>query len=181
MFIGDLVAAAIEGGAAIAQLFCEALSFAGGSLSDPKKKITPRRVVVALLPGALFAGAIGSWMGWEWWQSHRTTKTVAVVNEWTETLSQRRLANGQLDRVKDAKLDATDAWNQPLQVRYDDFQLGESVTVTSAGPDRVVGTRDDISSTKPVLSVKKSARALAGVVGDAIQDRFLKKANEEGR
>ena len=84
----------------------------------------------------------------------RPQQTRDQVRRVAADLDARTTKTGVYVRVEKPELDERDAWGTPLRVTYSQGGVAEMVKVTSAGPDREFGTRDDIDHENMAMNFK---------------------------
>lgn len=81
--------------------------------------------------------------------------------------------DGRLIKVENTTPPTIDPWGQVFFVTYKEFLGEERVFVTSAGPDKSLDTKDDISeSAAPSTNVNERAKRIAGKVAKDTLDRI---------
>ena len=73
------------------------------------------------------------------------------------------------------ELTESDLWGEPILADIQEFETRVTVTVTSKGPDRVRGTRDDVVRTQ---SVPRSLKEMARRAADQGAGKLLDKAKQ---
>jgi general secretion pathway protein G len=100
--------------------------------------------IIALVAGGVAVGSFKYWIGSQKKVTESNARTLRrAVNFWRIEHDPRgcpTLQELHRDGVLDSDSPATDAWGTPWQIECS----GESVTVTSHGPDRRAGSDDDI-------------------------------------
>lgn len=86
--------------------------------------------------------------------SQRAADAGAQVSRWAEELDSRTTEAGVYVRHPANQLPEDDPWGTPLNVTYAQGGLAETLTVRSAGPDRVFHTPDDIVAQRSVVNLK---------------------------
>lgn len=84
----------------------------------------------------------------------RPQQTRDQVNRVADGLDAQTTKTGVYVRVDDPELKERDAWGRALRVTYSQGGVAEIVKVTSAGPDREFGNRDDISAERMAMNFK---------------------------
>ena len=116
--------------------------------------------------------ALVSLAGWGLWQKYQRTKTIATL---------KSVASRIEDIVKDdttpdpvgGELGETDAWGNPLSLRFSRDLLGASLTVRSAGGDARLETSDDI------LEIRFVSALTAREIGKALKEKGMEKLAEK--
>lgn len=117
--------------------------------------------------------------------NQRVAEARAQVERWVEQLHGQTTETGVYLRHPANQLPENDPWGTPLNVTYAQGGFAETLTVRSAGPDRVFHTQDDIVAKRAVVNLKgvgngakenieeftrKSARGLVKGAAEGIQE-----------
>ena len=186
MIVGELIAGFLEGISGLAHLVAESLGFAAGRLGnepkDGESRLSTKRLLVAFAPLlAVGLGIGGLFWFMDWRQAKRATEfeqTSQLVRHWANKLAQERDANGRMIRHPNRRLDARDAWDQPLLVEYKRKAIEDEVTVRSKGRDGEDDTWDDIESRVGVVLPKEVGRVIVKKVGEAMRRRRARREDE---
>ena len=73
-----------------------------------------------------------------------TQKAQAQVGRIAEELDKKTTLTGSYIRVEENAIKETDPWGTPLEVSYSQGGVAETLTVRSAGPDKMFHTDDDV-------------------------------------
>ena len=85
----------------------------------------------------------------------RAADARAQVSRWVEQLHGQTTETGVYVRHPGGnQLPENDPWGTPLNVTYAQGGFAETLTVRSAGPDRVFHTQDDIVAQRSVMNFK---------------------------
>ena len=174
--VGEVFTAMVQGGAALAEIFCECLTLAAGTLADAAdtdKRVSRKRLLIAFVPLAVFVGTIAGAVGYYLWRDAQRRQTRETVDRVVVEVAGSRDVRGHVTQP-DAPL-PSDAWNRPLQFKIHRMRAFESVTVWSFGPDGEDATRDDISATRQVIIPKEVAGIVIDNLGDALRRRFAEQ------
>jgi hypothetical protein len=85
--------------------------------------------------------------------NQRAAETYAQVSRWAEQLHGQTTDAGVYVRHPANQLPENDPWGTPLTVAYTQGGFAETLTVRSAGPDRVFYTQDDILVQRSVVNL----------------------------
>jgi hypothetical protein len=86
--------------------------------------------------------------------NQRAADARAQVSRWAEQLHAQTTEAGVYIRHPANQLPENDPWGTPLNVTYSQGGFAETLTVRSAGPDRVFHTLDDIEAKRSVVNLK---------------------------
>lgn len=100
----------------------------------------------------------------------RPQQTQDQVRRVADDLDTRTTKTGVYVRVEKPDLDERDGWGTPLRVTYSQGGVAEMVNVTSAGPDREFGTRDDISTERMAMNFKGVGEGVKENAGSVARD-----------
>lgn len=114
-------------------------------------------------------------------QKQAVDQAEAQVDRLCAELDSRTTDSGVYIRVEEGDILERDPWGKPLQVRYSAGGVAETVTVRSAGPDRLWNTEDDLLAQRTSVNLKgigsgikqnvqeTAAEAAKGLVKGAIE------------
>ncbi len=100
----------------------------------------------------------------------RKQQTRDQVNRVADDLDTKTKKTGVYERVEPAELPDRDAWGTPLRVTYSQGGVAEMVKVTSAGPDREYGNRDDIVAERMAMNFKGVGEGIKQNAGSVARD-----------
>jgi hypothetical protein len=78
----------------------------------------------------------------------------AQVSRWADELSGQTTDAGIFVRHPGNQLPESDPWETPLSVAYTQGGFAETLTVRSAGPDRLFNTEDDVVEKRYAVNLK---------------------------
>ena len=111
-------------------------------------------------------------------------QTLELVKEWTKKLDLMTEKSGTyIHWESEPTLPIEDAWGTKLQVQYSKpDELTETLLVSSAGPDKAFGTKDDITETAftgVLANVKHLAKEGIKQTGKSLAEGFIEAGKEE--
>jgi hypothetical protein len=115
-------------------------------------------------------------------EQQRAADARAQVDRWAEQLQSQTTKSGVFIRHPGNQLPEEDPWGTTLSVQYAQGGLMETLTVRSAGPDRVFHTQDDIMVQRSVMNFKGIGRGATDNVEEFTHNaaRGLTKGAAEG-
>jgi hypothetical protein len=116
-------------------------------MADRNRTIAASLAVVAIL------SLLGIWLHRSW-QKARLEQARSQVQRWAERLDSQTIKEGFYMRPEQPDLPESDPWGTPLRVHYSQGGMAETLTVRSAGPDRMFHSPDDITATGLSANVK---------------------------
>lgn len=135
-----------------------------------------RQIVVAALMALSLAGCSDS----------RKQLTREQVDRVANELDAKTTKTGVYVRVVNPELAERDGWGTPLRVSYSQGGVAEMVKVTSAGPDREFGNRDDIVAERMAMNfkgvgegIKKNAGSVAREVAQGTVEGVVDGVSEK--
>lgn len=121
------------------------------------------------LPAVLLV-LVGSICGCNRLIDSRPQQTRDQVRRVADDLDARTTKTGVYVRVDKPELEERDAWGTPLRVTYSQGGVAEMVKVSSAGPDREFGTRDDIVTDRMAMNFKGAGEGIRENAGSVARD-----------
>ncbi|MEX1231011.1 MAG: hypothetical protein WEB58_12275 [Planctomycetaceae bacterium] len=97
-------------------------------------------------------------------------KATSQVRRLTEELDKQTTATGVYVRAKEGDAAENDPWGTPLNISYSQGGVSETITVRSAGPDKLLHTDDDILQQGMAMNFKGIGEGIKQNAGETAKN-----------